>query len=63
MQRTVLLFIPVLILICFSCSTEANLNAPTEITAEQVTADGKPAVRVTWKPVFLAWYYLVYRSE
>jgi hypothetical protein len=62
MQRAVFLLIAAVILACVSCTPEAYLTAPTDVTAEQKTIDGKPAVRVTWKPVFLAWYYLVYRS-
>jgi fibronectin type 3 domain-containing protein len=42
-----------------------NLAAPTEVAAVQVVESGQytEAIRVTWKLVGLAVYYLVYRSE
>jgi hypothetical protein len=40
-----------------------NFPAPTEVVAAQVEAAEQLAVKVNWKPVGLAVYYLVYRSE
>jgi hypothetical protein len=57
------LLIPVITAVCFTCTVDANLPAPTGVAAEQVEKDGQPAVKVAWKPVGLAMYYVVYRSE